>query len=101
MAQSLSRRPNRQILLAKGFLSAIIMKLYRIGGDEFIALWKNTTNAKMETFIEKFRTVMGKKDFSVSIGSDFYSNGNGTLEEAIKRADEEMYRDKQQRYGRQ
>lgn len=79
----------------------VTMKLYRIGGDEFIALWKNTTNAKMETFIEKFRTVMGKKDFSVSIGSDFYSNGNGTLEEAIKRADEEMYRDKKQRYGRQ
>ncbi|WP_034467116.1 sensor domain-containing diguanylate cyclase [Butyrivibrio proteoclasticus] len=64
---------------------------YRIGGDEFIAIVPEIEEDKFDGLVKKLR---GKtKQVSLSIGSVWIKDSKD-INKAIKKADEEMYRDK-------
>ncbi len=82
----------------------------RIGGDEFVAIIDNSTKEATkivkQRFIEKIKLNNEKiKDqdlkLSASIGYAFLNNENNILEELMKKADKEMYMDKQNKKRRQ
>ena len=74
--------------------------LYRTGGDEFIVI---IAGIDRETFGRKIRRVRrdaGKSaEVSFAIGG-YWSDGTEDVAAAIRKADEEMYKDKEVFYGR-
>jgi diguanylate cyclase (GGDEF)-like protein len=93
--------------------------LARTGGDEFVALIKrsqksdeeddkdgvtrsgsegedtiNRFKERTEQYVEKLANIIGVKSFGISIGYTSYKKGE-SLEEFIHRADQEMYRVKE------
>ena len=72
--------------------------IYRIGGDEFIALLTDCTKEEFEEKVRKFNAV--KTDFTnanISAGS-FWADGVTDMMEAVRSADQVMYYDKQNYY---
>lgn len=76
---------------------------FRIGGDEFCVISRNTDQSFIEQSYQKFldRIVSIRKAETrlplVSIGYAFYDKKKGTIENAIAEADWQMYRFKQNR----
>lgn len=76
---------------------------FRIGGDEFCVICKNTERAIIENASKKFLSELEKMRKSetrfpmVSVGLSFYRREIGTFEEAIIEADRKMYEFKQSR----
>lgn len=80
--------------------------VYRIGGDEFIALILSpnakqiykTSNMQFKTNMHNFNNFYNKPYYlSISEGASFYtSNSKESLEQIIKNADEAMYKNKQE-----
>ncbi len=68
---------------------------FRIGGDEFVAIIPDIEKEKFEELIEKFKAKA--KDISIAIGYDWIKNSSD-VEKAIKKADEDMYKDKSKYY---
>ena len=78
-------------------------KLYRLGGDEFSTILKNTTSKEAMAFAERCRKNILAYDFrkfglsesiSVSIGISFSKVGERTFSDTMKRADLAMYKAK-------
>ena len=74
--------------------------IYRIGGDEFAAILKNTSLEKCGELSEKFTEMLRKGKGAVraaaATGSAVYdSAADKTYEEVFRRADEEMYKIKE------
>jgi diguanylate cyclase (GGDEF)-like protein len=78
-------------------------KLYRLGGDEFSTILKNTTSKEAMAFAERCRKNILAYDFrkfglnesiSVSIGISFARVGERTFSDIMKRADLAMYKAK-------
>ena len=74
-------------------------KAYRIGGDEFVMIIEGATEEIVESILEKWEQRIEKKNnvskirLSASVG---YALGNGKeIEEVIKKADANMYQEKQ------
>jgi len=67
--------------------------LFRLGGDEFLIFFNNTTEEQAHTAIGRIKK---SKVFSLdfSYGIIQVSNGNQTVDEIIRLADSEMYKDK-------
>ena len=65
--------------------------LYRVGGDEFIALYRNNTEEEIKGFIEKMREELAKTEYSCAFG---YSMKKGSVDEMVSIADQNMYEDK-------
>ena len=81
--------------------------VYRIGGDEFIAVLEHTSVGEVREFFERFDRLSDEindhnefpVNFSVSKGSEFYSKTRDPdYKTAFKRADEAMYRCKSDHY---
>lgn len=73
----------------------------RIGGDEFVVLIPETTDYNVKSTITRFQENINKynkkekKNLSLSIGiSNFYPNGNLSLQELLDKADKNLYKDK-------
>lgn len=67
----------------------------RYGGEEFIAIFPNTTIEKAKEIAEKVRKNVGNilwdKDIKVTISGGLYENDTYTKHECIKNADELLY----------
>lgn len=70
--------------------------IYRIGGDEFAVLLRNTTLDKCrklsEEFLEALQSDEGAVRAAAAIGAAEYIPDDRNYEEVFRRADEEMYR---------
>ncbi len=64
---------------------------YRVGGDEFIAIMQDIDKEKFEELVEKLKNKT--KDVSIAIGHE-WSADSSDIDGIIKRADEDMYKDK-------
>lgn len=64
--------------------------LYRVGGDEFIILCKNTTEKKMQEMMSIIRWEMEHTPYSFAYGIAAYHKELG-IDQATKAADEKMY----------
>ena len=77
----------------------------RIGGDEFIVFLSNTNANEAEYFCSRIENLCCKVNnqsefkFSCSNGFTIINNKNNNLDEAINRADSEMYRSKVKKKG--
>lgn len=72
---------------------------YRIGGDEFVVIVPEISEAEFEQKMQKLRDVMLKNEVSVSIGS-VYGEKEENLEQMLKEADQKMYVEKKQYHQR-
>lgn len=70
------------------------MRLYRVGGDEFLIVCYNTHKLEVEEFIKELKEKMNKTKYSCAIGVA-YKEKNLSLNDLTKIADEAMYEDKE------
>ncbi len=78
--------------------------VYRVGGDEFVAVLVGEDVARCEKLVAKLRGAIDKfaadttlepwEKVSAAVGVGYYENSDGTAEEVFKRADKEMYANK-------
>lgn len=80
-----------------GYFANIFKKkyCYRIGGDEFLAIVPDIEKEKFDELIEKLRLKL--KGIAVAIGAE-WTDAPSDIENVIKKADEEMYKDKDRYY---
>lgn len=80
---------------------------YRIGGDEFIVVMENADAKDIPHYFEKFDTVLAKfnaensryeQKLAISKGAAVYSEKDKEYKEVFRRADEMMYKDKEEFY---
>ncbi len=74
--------------------------VFRIGGDEFLAMSSNVTREDMEEKIQNIRNTMDLYDLRLAIGADWEERCNGRITELLKIADERMYADKAEQYAK-
>ena len=67
-------------------------RLYRVGGDEFVALYRNVSEDEINKFIEAMREELSKTEYSCAFG---YSMKKDTIDEMMRIADMNMYEDKE------
>ena len=86
--------------LARCFTKAATSKqlVYRIGGDEFVILCRNTSEKELKSFIERIQKNVGKTKYRCSIGYCYSSEEDKDLEEMVKESDVMMYADKAKYY---
>lgn len=70
------------------------MRVYRVGGDEFLVVCYNTHKMEIEDFIKNLKEKMNKTKYSCAIGVA-YKEKNLSLNDLTKIADEAMYEDKE------
>ena len=80
--------------------------LFRMGGDEFLAIVPHTTKAQAKKIVEKIEKAVPlfkNKKFSLklSIGSFTLNSNKTTFENAIVLSDEDMYRNKKEHKKKQ
>lgn len=74
-------------------------KLFRIGGEEFVVLTKKLDQNDLEELTNKLKDIVQEYDFglnkeiTISLGATFFKDGD-TKESIFKRADEALYRSK-------
>lgn len=73
--------------------------IFRTGGDEFVILSKNTTEQECEIIIKNIfdRCKMYKHDLinvSISLGASVADSLNKSIYQALKEADDKVYRQK-------
>ena len=74
------------------------MMVYRLGGDEFIALAQNTTEGDLIETVKRFKNNISKTQYRCSVGYAFKKDKNASLTDLIKAADDKMYHDKKEFY---
>lgn len=87
---------DRMIEKAASFLCTLTNEdlPYRIGGDEFVLLFKNITAEELQ---KKVKQVYDYSDVSISCGSAWSGNA-AEIRQIITKADEEMYEQKKRYY---
>ena len=66
---------------------------YRVGGDEFVVFCHNIKKKDFNKLIEKLIENLSDCDYKLAIGTQ-YAGKNSNLDDIIRIADENMYRDK-------
>lgn len=74
--------------------------LFRIGGDEFLALCPQIEEQELKKRIESLRVDMQKTDAVMAIGCVWQSDGKKDMDQLIKQADKRMYEEKRDWYGK-
>ena len=99
-------RGNEYLINACRLVCSIFGKdnVYRVGGDEFVAVLDGEDVARCEKLVAKLRGMIDKfaadstlepwEKVSAAIGVGYYGNSDGTAEEVFKRADAQMYQNK-------
>lgn len=68
---------------------------YRFGGDEFIAIIKNVSQADVDKLMIDFSIAQKEYDISIACGYEYVADGSDTsYSKLFKRADRNMYDDK-------
>ncbi|MCR4890735.1 MAG: diguanylate cyclase [Lachnospiraceae bacterium] len=70
--------------------------VYRIGGDEFLAIIRGFDKEENEKNLNRIRQLMAEKDGSISLGYASSCNRNIAISDLVKEADAMMYREKQE-----
>ena len=73
--------------------------VYRLGGDEFIAIEINVTDEEFEYKVRKVIEVMSENETYVATGFVYRSNNKTELYTLIGEADKKMYEDKERFYS--
>lgn len=74
---------------------------YRIGGDEFIALWEEITKEEFYDKVDKLKKEFAEiKEYSISMGN-IWQDGEIDIQQQVKKADASMYKAKQAHYQNQ
>ena len=69
------------------------VRVYRVGGDEFVVLCFYQEKERVKEFIKKVKDKLSKTDYSCSFG--FVYNDNNDIYELYKEADDLMYKEKE------
>jgi diguanylate cyclase (GGDEF)-like protein len=73
--------------------------LYRVGGDEFLAILTSISRDEFEEKVATIKEITSKDPkTSMAIGA-YYSEGDTSTRDAIKKADEQMYQNKKEYYA--
>jgi len=83
------------------FLQAVTSKqsAYRIGGDEFVIICRNSTEDEVTQLIDRIRNNVSKTEYKCAIGYSYYPEGTDTIDDMLKESDEKMYADKSAFYA--
>lgn len=72
---------------------------YRLGGDEFTILAVNYDEARIQIIIDEIKEDLSKTSYYCSIGYAIKNrDSDETVEQLLRRAEEEMYKDKEEFY---
>ncbi len=74
--------------------------VFRIGGDEFLAMSSNVSQKEANEKVERLRARMVDYDVNFAIGCVWAPRCNGQIEELMKQADAKMYQDKADYYSK-
>lgn len=89
------------ILRAVGYLKKYCRtkndNVYRVGGDEFVMIWRNASKETYEERLASFRAEL-QSDWILSIGGAWFENV-GDVDSATKQAEKAMYEDKTRYYA--
>lgn len=73
-------------------------ELFRIGGDEFLALCQNTDEESFERCVDLLSEQAGENDVTIAIGSVWKENADENIDHLITEAEQWMYSDKEAYY---
>lgn len=88
---------NRRICLIANLMQTALSRrtrVYRVGGDEFIAILYHIKPDALAGRVKRLRLKLELAKCSTAVGSSFYERGKGSLDDALLAADREMYIDK-------
>jgi len=68
--------------------------LYRMGGDEFVVIYKTGDELSLNKLVDKMRSAIFSSPYTAAIGCSMRV-GNEVLEQVLARADAAMYQDKE------
>lgn len=74
-------------------------RVYRVGGDEFVVVYKDTSLEEFEKKVEKLRMLFDISDVKVALGYVHYKHSKFSLQQMMKEADAKMYDDKKEYYS--
>lgn len=74
--------------------------LFRIGGDEFLALCSGIDRDKLREGEEVLKQVMQKANLVMAVGSAWSPDGTGSIDDLMAEAEGRMYQDKSEYYKR-
>ncbi len=74
--------------------------VFRVGGDEFLAMKSNVSKKEMEGKIRKLRETMEEYQVTFAIGDVWEEKCAGRISELLRTADERMYADKAEYYSK-
>ena len=74
-------------------------EIFRIGGDEFLVITTDISEEDFNALVESLRKKTKESEkFKLAIGS-CYAGNDPDIRQAMKRADKEMYKDKEAYYS--
>ena len=74
------------------------MYAYRLGGDEFIVLANEASEEDIKRVVENFKNELNNTTYHCSIGYSYRSDKNTSIDDLIKEAETNMYKDKSEFY---
>lgn len=72
--------------------------LFRIGGDEFLAVCSGITEGEFSSRIEHLKAEMKQRNANMAIGFIWNPDGREDIDKLITTADNLMYKDKREQY---
>ena len=89
------------VTLALCFIRALKRRqsCYRVGGDEFVIICRNTSHNEVIKLDERIRRYVGETEYSCSVGYCYCGDGSMTPDEMIKESDAKMYAEKARHYA--
>jgi diguanylate cyclase (GGDEF)-like protein len=72
--------------------------IFRIGGDEFLVLCRNTAELALTEKVQKLREVMAERSAMMAVGCIWQPRSDGDMDTLLALADESMYEDKRKYY---
>lgn len=72
--------------------------LYRIGGDELMAICQNTNETDIKEKMQALQKLASDKDASLSVGMSWTQDGTDDIEGLMSKAEQRMYEDKSRYY---
>ena len=88
------------VTLAVCFLRAckVNQSVYRMGGDEFAIVCHKTSEEEVIKLVDRIQELVGKTEYTCSVGYCYQKDGFMNLDELLKISDERMYQDKAEFY---
>ena len=71
---------------------------YRVGGDEFLVVCRDTSREETEQLVEDLRRNIGETGYSCAVGYSVLEDGAGSVEDLLREADSMMYMKKREYY---